>query len=59
MKVGQPSDSVKEGFKDLKGLLSLERIVNKRQENMEKMVAMVFLAHALGLLMGEGLRDLV
>ncbi len=50
---------VEECFKDLKDLLSLEKIMNKKQENMEKMVAMVLMAYALGLLVGEELRDLV
>ena len=35
------------------------KILNNKQENMEKMVAMVLLAYVLGLLMGEELRDLV
>ena len=50
---------VEECFKDLKDLLSLGKVMNKKQENMEKMVAMVLIAYALGLLVGEELRDLV
>ncbi|MFN3929268.1 MAG: transposase [Thermoflexus sp.] len=50
---------IEECFKDLKDLLSLAKIMNKKQENMEKMVAMVLMAYAFGLLVGEELRDLV
>lgn len=50
---------VEECFKDLKSLLSLGKVMNKKQENMEKMVAMVLLAYVLGLLVGEEVRDQV
>jgi hypothetical protein len=43
--------------KDLKSLLGLERIMNKKQENMEKMITLLLLAYAVGLLTGEALRE--
>lgn len=48
---------IEETFRDLKGLLGMTRLMNKRQENMEKMVAMLLLVYAIALLIGEGLRD--
>lgn len=48
---------VEESFKDLKDLLSVEKMMNKKRELMEKMVAMVLIAYSLGLLVGEELRD--
>ncbi|WP_322793288.1 hypothetical protein [Bellilinea sp.] len=44
-------------FRDLKGLLGMSRLMNKRQESMEKMVAVWLLVYAITLLIGEGLRD--
>ena len=44
-------------IKDLKSLLNLEKVMNKRREQMEKVVALVLLAYAIGLLVGEALRD--
>ena len=48
---------IEESFKDLKALLNLEKLMNKHQEQMEKMVALVLLAYAIGLLLGEAVRD--
>ena len=48
---------IEESFKDLKSLLNLEKLMNKRQENLEKMIALVLLAYGIGLLVGEKLRD--
>jgi hypothetical protein len=50
---------IEESFKDLKSLLSLEKVMNKKRDNMEKMVAMVLLAYSIGLLVGEEIRDRV
>lgn len=50
---------IDESFKDLKSLLDLEKIMNKKREQMEKVVALVLLAYAIGLLVGEALRDRV
>lgn len=48
---------IEESFRDLKNLLRLDKLMNKRQAQMEKMVALVLLAFSIGLLTGEGLRD--
>ena len=48
---------IEESFRDLKSLLNLDRIMNKKRENMEKMVSLVLLAYSIGLLIGEFLRD--
>jgi hypothetical protein len=48
---------IDESFKDLKSLLALHKIMNKSQENMEKIVALLLIAYAIGLLVGESLRD--
>lgn len=40
-----------------KSLLNLEKVMNKRREQMEKVVALVLLAYAIGLLVGEAIRD--
>ena len=50
---------IEESFKDLKNLLGLDRIMNKSRVKMEKMVALVLLAYAIGLLIGEEIRDKV
>lgn len=48
---------IEESFKDLKSLLNLDKIMNKSQENMEKMAALLLIAYAIGLFVGEALRD--
>jgi hypothetical protein len=48
---------IDEGFNDLKSLLNLERVMNKKHEQMEKVVALVLLAYAIGLLVGGAIRD--
>ncbi len=48
---------VEESFRDLKGLLGMTRLMNKQQQNMERMLALLLLVYAIGLLVGEGLRD--
>jgi hypothetical protein len=48
---------IDESFRDMKSLLNLDKIMNKKQVNMEKMVALVALAYIIGFLMGEQIRD--
>jgi hypothetical protein len=50
---------IDESFRDLKNLLHLDKIMNKKHVNMEKMVALVLLAYVIGLLIGEQIRDRV
>jgi hypothetical protein len=53
----QARTKIEESFRDLKSLLHLDKVVNKTQNNMEKMVALVLIAYAIGLLVGESIRD--
>jgi hypothetical protein len=48
---------IDESFRDMKNLLNLDKIMNKKQDNMEKMVALVVLAYVIGFLIGEQIRD--
>jgi transposase len=48
---------IEESFKDMKNLLSIEKIMNQKQENMEKMASMVLLSYSIGLLIGETIRE--
>lgn len=50
---------IEETFRDVKHLLHLDKVMNKQQAAMEKMVALVLLAFSIGLLVGEELRDQV
>ena len=52
-------EKIEESFRDLKNLLNLDKVMNKKQDNMEKMVALVLLAYTIGLLIGEQIRDQV
>jgi hypothetical protein len=44
-------------FRDLKGLLGLEKGMSKKLENLEKWIAFMLLAYAVGLRIGETIRD--
>ena len=48
---------IDESFRDLKSLLGMTKVMNKQQEIMEKMLALLFIVFAIGLLVGESLRD--
>jgi hypothetical protein len=48
---------IEESFKDVKDLLGIGKIMNKRQEYMEQMVALVLLAYSIVLMIGEAIRD--
>jgi transposase len=48
---------IEEAFRDLKSLLNLDKLMNKSQQHMEQMVALVMLAFTIGFLTGEALRD--
>lgn len=57
LSVYQDRMKIEESFRDLKSLLCLDKLMNKRQVYMEKMVAMVMIAYSVGLLIGEATRD--
>jgi hypothetical protein len=48
---------IEESFRDLKNLLGMTKLMNKQQTYMEKMLALLLLVFAIGLLVGEGIRD--
>jgi hypothetical protein len=48
---------IEESFKDLKDLLGMTKLMNLKQEYMEKMIALLLLIFPIGLLLGEELRD--
>ena len=48
---------IEQSFKDLKDLLGMTKLMNQKQEYMEKMVALLLIVFSIGLLVGEDLRD--
>ncbi len=48
---------IEEAFRDLKNLFNFEKLMNKRRNLMEKMVALVLIAYTLALILGEALRS--
>ncbi len=48
---------IDESFRDMKSLLGLEKLMNKRRDHMEKMVALLLIAYTIGLWLGENLRS--
>lgn len=44
-------------FRDLKSLLHIDKVMNKSQDYLDKMLAMVILAYAICLVVGEAIRD--
>jgi hypothetical protein len=48
---------IEQSFRDVKGLLGLEKAMPKKLENLEKLIAFMLLAYAVGLLVGETIRD--
>ena len=44
-------------FRDLKSLLHIDKVMNKSQVYLNKMLAMVMLAYAITLIVGEAIRD--
>jgi hypothetical protein len=48
---------IEETFRDLKNLLGLDKMMYKKRALMEKMVALMMIAYAVCLILGEALRD--
>jgi hypothetical protein len=46
-------------FRDLKSLLQIDKVMNKSQANLEKILALVMLAYAVSVLVGEAIRDVL
>jgi hypothetical protein len=49
--------TIDESFRDCKDLLHLPKLMNKRQDNLEKMIALALIAFVVGYLFGEAVRD--
>jgi hypothetical protein len=47
---------IEEAFRDMKSLLGLEKLMNKQRDQMEKTIAMLLIAYAISLWLGETLR---
>jgi hypothetical protein len=50
---------IDESFRDMKNLLNVDKIMNKKQENMEKILSLFLFAYSIGLLIGEEIRESV
>jgi hypothetical protein len=48
---------IEEAFRDLKSLFNFQKLMNKRRSLMEKVVALLLIAYALALILGEALRS--
>lgn len=57
LEIYQARMKIEETFRDCKDLLHLPKVMNKRQQNLEKMIALALMAYAVGLLFGEAVRD--
>jgi hypothetical protein len=56
LKIYQKRMKIDESFRDLKDLLHLEKLMNKSQRNLEKMIALTMIAYVVGALFGEAVR---
>lgn len=50
---------IEESFRDLKNLLGMEKLMSKRRDHMEKMVALLLIAYTIALWLGETLRETI
>ena len=57
LKIYKARMKIEESFKDLKSILGMGKIMNKKRENMEKMIALLLLSYVIGFLVGEEIRD--
>ena len=48
---------IEESFRDIKDLLNIDKIMNYKRDNMEKMISMVLLSCSIVLLIGERIRE--
>jgi hypothetical protein len=59
LEIYQARMNIEQTFKDAKSLLGMDRVMNKQRGYMEKMVALLLIGYALGVLVGEEVRDLL
>jgi hypothetical protein len=48
---------IETSFRDLKSLLHMDKVMNKSHQRLEKILALVMIAYAISLLLGEAIRD--
>lgn len=48
---------IEETFRDAKGLMGLERVMSKSRKNLEASLGLMLLAYAVGVMLGEVVRD--
>lgn len=48
---------IEESFRDLKDLLRIDRMMNKRQKYLDRLIAWALIAYAIGFVVGEFVRD--
>jgi len=57
LRLYQQRMKIEESFRDLKNLLGLDRVMSQRRDYLEQVLALVMIAYAIGLLLGETLCD--
>jgi hypothetical protein len=57
LQIYQARMKTEETFRDCKDLLHLPKVMNKQQQNLEKMIALTLIAYVVALLVGEAIRD--
>jgi hypothetical protein len=57
LQIYQARMKIEETFRDCKDLLHLPKVMNKQQQNLEKMIALTLIAYVVALLVGEAIRD--
>jgi hypothetical protein len=57
LEIYQKRMKIEQTFRDCKDLLHLPKLMNKRQQHLEQMIALTLIAYNLGLWFGEALRD--
>jgi hypothetical protein len=59
LEIYQKRMKIEETFKDLKDLLHLTKLMNKKQALLEQMIALCCLVYIIGVWLGEAMRDVV
>ena len=57
MRIYQERAKIETSFRDLKSLLGMDKVMNKSRAYLEKMLALLLIAYAIALLVGEAIRD--
>jgi hypothetical protein len=57
MRIYQERSKIECSFRDQNSLLGMDKVMNKRKNYLEKMLALLLIAYAIALLVGEAIRD--